>query len=137
MQRRELRGGHGRKFRQLAWRYLLHLGVVLTDQCHFVLRPQYYALALVQLAGLHVEDALRAVNGRAAGLLDDERHGVGLVQQTQAALGIFRVRRVHENAAPRNDAEHIRHREGFKLTDAGTDLTGALDQANYCIWCHK
>ena len=33
--------------------------------------------------------------------------------------------------------EHIRRRQGFKLTDAGTDLTGALDQANYCIWCHK
>jgi len=32
---------------------------------------------------------------------------------------------------------HIRRRQGFKLTDAGTDLTGALDQANYCIWCHK
>ncbi len=32
--------------------------------------------------------------------------------------------------------EHIRRRVGFKLTDHGTDLTGALDQANYCIWCH-
>jgi len=31
---------------------------------------------------------------------------------------------------------HIRRREGFKLTDAGTDLVGALDHANYCIWCH-
>jgi len=30
----------------------------------------------------------------------------------------------------------IRRREGFKLTDAGTDLVGALDEANYCIWCH-
>src|SRR6202008_5016732 len=30
-----------------------------------------------------------------------------------------------------------RHREGFALTDAGTDLVGALDQANYCIWCHE
>ena len=28
-------------------------------------------------------------------------------------------------------------REGFGLTDAGTDLTGALDEANYCIWCHE
>src|SRR3984893_24349 len=27
--------------------------------------------------------------------------------------------------------------EGFALTDHGTDLTGALDQANYCIWCHN
>ena len=33
--------------------------------------------------------------------------------------------------------EHIRLREGFKLTDHGTSLAGALDQANYCIWCHK
>ena len=31
---------------------------------------------------------------------------------------------------------HWRQREGFKLTDPGTDLTGALDHANYCIWCH-
>ena len=33
--------------------------------------------------------------------------------------------------------EHRRRREGFALTDHGTDLTGALDQANYCIWCHE
>ncbi|HEX2333257.1 MAG TPA: hypothetical protein VHI32_08800, partial [Burkholderiales bacterium] len=31
----------------------------------------------------------------------------------------------------------LRHREGFKLTDPGTDLAGALDEANYCIWCHE
>ena len=30
-----------------------------------------------------------------------------------------------------------RARDGFALTDPGTDLTGALDQANYCIWCHN
>jgi NADPH-dependent glutamate synthase beta subunit-like oxidoreductase/NAD(P)H-flavin reductase len=30
-----------------------------------------------------------------------------------------------------------RHRDGFALTDRGTNLTGALDQANYCIWCHN
>ncbi|MBM3347232.1 MAG: pyridine nucleotide-disulfide oxidoreductase, partial [Betaproteobacteria bacterium] len=33
--------------------------------------------------------------------------------------------------------EYIRRRNGFALTDGGTDLVGALDQANYCIWCHK
>ncbi|MCG6873704.1 MAG: FAD-dependent oxidoreductase [Betaproteobacteria bacterium] len=32
---------------------------------------------------------------------------------------------------------HVRRREGFKLTDSGTDLVGALDQVNYCIWCHN
>jgi len=35
---------------------------------------------------------------------------------------------------PRNT---LRHREGFKLTDAGMDLNGALDQAHYCVWCHN
>jgi len=33
--------------------------------------------------------------------------------------------------------EGLRRREGFKLTDAGTDLVGGLDQAHYCIWCHE
>lgn len=33
--------------------------------------------------------------------------------------------------------DHARHREGFSLTDQGTDLTGALDETNYCIWCHE
>ena len=32
--------------------------------------------------------------------------------------------------------EHIRRRKGFTLTDEGTDLKGALAEANYCIWCH-
>ncbi|HTP60744.1 MAG TPA: FAD-dependent oxidoreductase [Burkholderiales bacterium] len=31
----------------------------------------------------------------------------------------------------------MRLRDGFKLTDSGTDLAGALDEANYCIWCHE
>jgi len=33
--------------------------------------------------------------------------------------------------------DQLRRREGFKLTDEGTDLTGALDEAHYCIWCHE
>ena len=38
----------------------------------------------------------------------------------------------------RLDPHHaLRHREGFALTDPGTDLNHALDQANYCIWCHN
>ncbi|HEX9397580.1 MAG TPA: FAD-dependent oxidoreductase [Burkholderiales bacterium] len=37
----------------------------------------------------------------------------------------------------RNSLDHLRQRDGFALTDAGTDLKGALDEANYCIWCHE
>ena len=32
--------------------------------------------------------------------------------------------------------DHLRRRHGFALTDQGTDLRGALDQANYCVLCH-
>jgi NADPH-dependent glutamate synthase beta subunit-like oxidoreductase/NAD(P)H-flavin reductase len=32
---------------------------------------------------------------------------------------------------------HLRRRDGFKLTDSGADLVHALDEANYCIWCHE
>ncbi|HET9579940.1 MAG TPA: FAD-dependent oxidoreductase [Usitatibacter sp.] len=34
-------------------------------------------------------------------------------------------------------AHHLRRREGFALTDPGTHRAGALDEANYCIWCHE
>ncbi len=30
-----------------------------------------------------------------------------------------------------------RYREGFRVTDRGMDLTAALAEANYCIWCHN
>jgi len=35
------------------------------------------------------------------------------------------------------DEKHLRRRQGFALTDSGTDLVGALDEAHYCIWCHE
>jgi NADPH-dependent glutamate synthase beta subunit-like oxidoreductase/NAD(P)H-flavin reductase len=36
------------------------------------------------------------------------------------------------------DSHHpLRERDGFALTDRGTDLVGGLDQAHYCIWCHE
>lgn len=37
----------------------------------------------------------------------------------------------------KRESDDLRLRDGFELTDCGTDLKGALDQANYCIWCHK
>ncbi|HWA47197.1 MAG TPA: FAD-dependent oxidoreductase [Dongiaceae bacterium] len=33
--------------------------------------------------------------------------------------------------------DKLRAREGFHLTDLGMDLNHALDQANYCIFCHN
>src|ERR1043166_2390492 len=42
----------------------------------------------------------------------------------------------HGVAMVEMDARHRRRREGFKLTDPGMDLIGALDQTHYCIFCH-
>ncbi|MCP4286652.1 MAG: FAD-dependent oxidoreductase [Gammaproteobacteria bacterium] len=33
--------------------------------------------------------------------------------------------------------KRLHRRNGFKLTDRGTDLTGALSEAHYCIFCHN
>lgn len=41
------------------------------------------------------------------------------------------------NGYPLHKLGHVRQRNGFELTDQGTDLMGALDEANYCIWCHE
>ncbi|MEO8738718.1 MAG: FAD-dependent oxidoreductase [Casimicrobiaceae bacterium] len=43
----------------------------------------------------------------------------------------------HDVAMLQLPVSHLRRREGFALTDPGTDLAGALDQAHYCIWCHE
>ncbi|HYJ19405.1 MAG TPA: FAD-dependent oxidoreductase [Burkholderiales bacterium] len=42
-----------------------------------------------------------------------------------------------ENGVTVHTLSHVRRRHGFALTDSGTDLVGALDQTNYCIWCHE
>ncbi|MGO9785538.1 MAG: FAD-dependent oxidoreductase [Stellaceae bacterium] len=42
-----------------------------------------------------------------------------------------------DTAALRFPPSRWRRREGFALTDSGMELTAALDQSNYCIWCHE
>lgn len=85
--------------------------MVLGQTLNFVTRTQHHAHALVQLGGLQVQDALLAVGGRAAGLLDQPAHRVGLVHQPQLAglLGLALVPRVHEHAAAHQDAVHVGH----------------------------
>ena len=43
---------------------------------------------------------------------------------------------LHGANAYRIQQGHLRRRDGFKLTDSGASLVVALDEANYCIWCH-
>jgi NADPH-dependent glutamate synthase beta subunit-like oxidoreductase/NAD(P)H-flavin reductase len=56
------------------------------------------------------------------------KHRHGVLFKTPHKLDYLRLIPVHTELRPRN---------GFQLTDAGTDLAGALDEANYCIWCHE
>ena len=68
------------------------------------------------------------------------RHAGGVLFKTPAKLD-------YQNLVPiatretlgftRHSIDHLRRREGFALTDPGTDLCGALDEANYCIWCRN
>ena len=56
----------------------------------------------------------------------DPQHLIALTHETQ-----------HGAEALRLPEEDLRRREGFDLTDPGMDLTGALDHAHYCIFCHN
>ncbi len=71
-----------------------------------------------------------------------QRHPGGVLFKAPAKLDYQRLVPVATDQSQefnihRLDAAHLRRRQGFKLTDTGTDLTGALDEANYCIWCHE
>jgi NADPH-dependent glutamate synthase beta subunit-like oxidoreductase/NAD(P)H-flavin reductase len=56
----------------------------------------------------------------------DPQHLVPVESETHNGATVFR-----------SSPEHGRARSGFALTDPGTDIQGALDHANYCIWCHN
>jgi len=68
------------------------------------------------------------------------RHRAGVLFKTPHKLDFMRLIPVHTETSrgfPEHTLPELREREGFALTDQGTDLVGALDQANYCIWCHE
>ncbi len=68
------------------------------------------------------------------------RHAHGILFKAPAKLDPLRLVPLQENEHGSHRSfhtAHLRRREGFSLTDRGTDLVGALDEANYCIWCHE
>jgi len=70
------------------------------------------------------------------------RHRAGVLFKAPRKLDYLRLIPVEHERRDGIDRlrlpdDHQRRREGFALTDAGTDLAGGLDQANYCIWCHE
>jgi len=68
------------------------------------------------------------------------KHAKGVLFKAPKKLDSMRLVPVHTEASrgfAEHRLDHLRQREGFGLTDSGTDLVGALDEANYCIWCHE
>ncbi|NBC31745.1 MAG: FAD-dependent oxidoreductase [Alphaproteobacteria bacterium] len=89
----------------------------------------------IALAQDYTAWALHTAEGRA-------RHGNGILFQTPEKVDAYHMVDVETEIVDgvtmmkKPDAE-VRPRDGFHLTDHGTDLAGALDEANYCIWCHN
>jgi NADPH-dependent glutamate synthase beta subunit-like oxidoreductase/NAD(P)H-flavin reductase len=89
----------------------------------------------LRLAALYAAWATLTPGGKA-------KHRTGVLFKTPHKLDMHHL--VPTEAVPSGglvqlqfSSNHWRHREGFQLTDPGTDLTGALDQAHYCIKCHN
>jgi len=89
----------------------------------------------IDLALRYAAWAVQSTEGKA-------RHKSGVLFKTPRKLDFMRLVPVevetrNEVAMFRLPANHLRRRDGFALTDAGTDLAGSLDQSHYCIWCHE
>ncbi|HEX3882347.1 MAG TPA: FAD-dependent oxidoreductase [Stellaceae bacterium] len=90
----------------------------------------------------HIQTALRYGAWATLAPEGHARHRRGLLFKVPHRLDMNRLVPVetieHDGVAMMRLPEHEwRARDGFALTDTGTDQAGALDQANYCIWCHN
>ncbi len=68
------------------------------------------------------------------------RHATGVLFKAPRKLDfdhLVHAETLHEGGMVVHRNSHLRRRDGFALTDPGTDLAGALDQAHYCIFCHE
>ena len=116
-----------------------HLGGAL-DELRFATKvmewekaPEANAAAL-DLALRYAAWATLTPQGRAkhrAGVLFKQPHKID-------AMNLVPVETVERHGVRmmRLSEHDWRPRDGFALTDPGMDLTKALDQINYCIWCH-
>src|SRR5579872_2548197 len=91
--------------------------------------------AEIEVAARYAAWATLSPAGRAA-------HSAGVLFKQPHKLDMLNLVHVEKHAVAGTTVDRYpqakwRQRDGFKLTDPGTDLLGALDNANYCIWCHE
>jgi len=114
-------------------------GFAFTTELDFAQRVTLW-LADEQKHGKDLEGAARYAAWAVATPEGKAKHRAGVLFKTPSKLDFMRLVPVHTETSAgfaKHGLEHLRERDGFALTDRGTDLTGALDQANYCIWCHE
>ncbi|MEO8345023.1 MAG: FAD-dependent oxidoreductase [Betaproteobacteria bacterium] len=91
---------------------------------------------LLDVAARYAAWALHTLAGRAA-------HKGGVLFRAPRKLDYLKLVPIESvpyagTSAWKQPVDHaLRRREGFALTDEGTDLVGGLNQAHYCIWCHE
>ncbi len=93
-----------------------------------------------QAHGDELETAMRYAAWAVHTVPGRQRHAAGVLFKVPHKLDFQRLVPVEtsdEGGKTIHRLGHLRRRTGFALTDQGTDLVGALDQANYCIWCHE
>jgi NADPH-dependent glutamate synthase beta subunit-like oxidoreductase/NAD(P)H-flavin reductase len=112
-----------------AWerRYAEHVAAWMADEAQYT--------APLETARLYAAWAVLSPEGR-------NKHRHGILFKVPGRLDMQRlvpVETIERDgvAMLRLPEDEWRARDGFALTDRGTDLAGALDQANYCIWCHN
>ncbi|MEO8557508.1 MAG: FAD-dependent oxidoreductase [Rhodospirillales bacterium] len=105
---------------------------------------QHWAQWMLDEAGSaeHLAKALRYAGWALHAPAGRARHRMGILFKTPHKLDFNRLvpvetEIVHGVTQLKLPRSLWRHREGFALTDAGFDLTRALDQAQYCIYCHN
>ena len=90
-----------------------------------------------------LDTALRYAAWAAHSVEGKRKHRGGVLFKAPHKLDPYKLVPAHTGTTSSGYRQHRfvggerRRREGFRLTDRGTDLVGALDQAHYCIWCHE
>ncbi len=88
----------------------------------------------------HLDVALRYAAWSGHTAAGQTRHAAGVLFKAPKKLDFLKLVPLEtesRDGVTVHHLGHLRRREGFALTDTGTDLVGALDQTNYCIWCHE
>lgn len=89
----------------------------------------------IEVATKYASWALYAASGQ-------KKHKLGVLFKTPKKLDFFNLVPVETEVIngitiKKLHNSHLRLREGFSLTDNGGSLEVALDDANYCIFCHN